>query len=177
VHWHSELLKALDALTAEELPAFITSTYINIAGKLVEERVRGIIGLSGRDGSVRQNTSASASAVPWNLSGKVPRTRNTALEQRVQKALDALTAEELPAFITSTYINIAGKLVEANGVLCCFNTGCRNINRRTHECIGIVNCFERFGSDCRGTTCFHHLYLYQHCRQVSRGARARNLAR
>ncbi|KAJ6142308.1 hypothetical protein N7497_011407 [Penicillium chrysogenum] len=37
---------------------------------------------------------------------------NTALEQRVQKALDALTAEELPAFITSTYINIAGKLVE-----------------------------------------------------------------
>ncbi|CAP86334.1 Pc20g10050 [Penicillium rubens Wisconsin 54-1255] len=39
-------------------------------------------------------------------------TVNTALEQRVQKALDALTAEELPAFITSTYINIAGKLVE-----------------------------------------------------------------
>ncbi|KAJ6178220.1 hypothetical protein N7519_008681 [Penicillium mononematosum] len=39
-------------------------------------------------------------------------TVNTALEQRVQAALDALTAEELPAFITSTYINIAGKLVE-----------------------------------------------------------------
>ncbi|OQE20994.1 hypothetical protein PENFLA_c015G01883 [Penicillium flavigenum] len=39
-------------------------------------------------------------------------TVNTALEQRVQTALDALTAEELPAFITSTYINIADKLVE-----------------------------------------------------------------
>ncbi|KAJ5425349.1 hypothetical protein N7465_000419 [Penicillium sp. CMV-2018d] len=37
---------------------------------------------------------------------------NTALEQRVQAALDALTAEELPAFITSTYINITGKVVE-----------------------------------------------------------------
>ncbi|KAJ5531352.1 hypothetical protein N7527_004745 [Penicillium freii] len=37
---------------------------------------------------------------------------NTALEQRVQAALDALTAEELPAFITSTCINITGKVVE-----------------------------------------------------------------
>ena len=39
-------------------------------------------------------------------------TANTALEQRVKAALDALTAEELPAFITYTYINIAGGLVE-----------------------------------------------------------------
>ncbi|CAI7654505.1 unnamed protein product [Penicillium viridicatum] len=37
---------------------------------------------------------------------------NTALEQRVLAALDALTAEELPAFITSTCINITGKVVE-----------------------------------------------------------------
>ncbi|KAJ5371971.1 PAS-associated C-terminal [Penicillium concentricum] len=39
-------------------------------------------------------------------------TVNLALEQRVQAALDALTAEELPAFITSTCINITGKVVE-----------------------------------------------------------------
>lgn len=39
-------------------------------------------------------------------------TVNVALEQRVQVALDALTAEELPAFITSTCINITGKVVE-----------------------------------------------------------------
>ncbi|KAJ5520734.1 PAS-associated C-terminal [Penicillium fimorum] len=39
-------------------------------------------------------------------------TVNIALEQRVRAALDVLTAEELPAFITSTYINITGKLVE-----------------------------------------------------------------
>lgn len=39
-------------------------------------------------------------------------TVNIALEQRVQGALDALTAEELPAFITSTCINITGKVVE-----------------------------------------------------------------
>ncbi|CAG7962645.1 unnamed protein product [Penicillium nalgiovense] len=39
-------------------------------------------------------------------------TVNVALEQRVKAALNALTAEELPAFITSTYIDVAGKLVE-----------------------------------------------------------------
>lgn len=39
-------------------------------------------------------------------------TVNMALEKRVQVALDALTAEELPAFITSTCINITGKVVE-----------------------------------------------------------------
>lgn len=39
-------------------------------------------------------------------------TVNVALERRVQAALDALTAEELPAFITSTCINITGKVVE-----------------------------------------------------------------
>ncbi|KAJ5593158.1 hypothetical protein N7537_010062 [Penicillium hordei] len=39
-------------------------------------------------------------------------TANIALEQRVQAALDALTAEELPAFITSTCVNITGKVVE-----------------------------------------------------------------
>ena len=39
-------------------------------------------------------------------------TVNMALEQRVQAALDALTAEELPAFITATCINITGKVVE-----------------------------------------------------------------
>ncbi|KAJ5780798.1 PAS-associated C-terminal [Penicillium paradoxum] len=39
-------------------------------------------------------------------------TINIALEQRVQAALDALTAEELPAFITSTCIKITGKVVE-----------------------------------------------------------------
>ncbi|CAG8908875.1 unnamed protein product [Penicillium egyptiacum] len=39
-------------------------------------------------------------------------TVNFALEQRVQAGLDALTAEELPAFITSTYIEITAKLVE-----------------------------------------------------------------
>ncbi|KAJ5801507.1 uncharacterized protein N7518_003575 [Penicillium psychrosexuale] len=39
-------------------------------------------------------------------------TVNAALERRVQAALDALTAEELPAFITSTCINITGKVVE-----------------------------------------------------------------
>ncbi|KAJ5857780.1 hypothetical protein N7455_008674 [Penicillium solitum] len=39
-------------------------------------------------------------------------TANMALEQRVQAALDALTAEELPAFITSTCINITAKVVE-----------------------------------------------------------------
>jgi hypothetical protein len=39
-------------------------------------------------------------------------TVNMALEQRVQAALDALTAEELPAFITSTCINVTGKVVE-----------------------------------------------------------------
>lgn len=35
------------------------------------------MGLSGRDGSVKQNTSASASDVPWNFSGSVPRTRSS----------------------------------------------------------------------------------------------------
>lgn len=39
-------------------------------------------------------------------------TVNMALEKRVEAALDALTAEELPAFITSTCINITGKVVE-----------------------------------------------------------------
>ncbi|KAJ5086984.1 PAS-associated C-terminal [Penicillium alfredii] len=39
-------------------------------------------------------------------------TLNTALEDRVQSTLDALTAEELPAFITSTCINITSKVVE-----------------------------------------------------------------
>lgn len=39
-------------------------------------------------------------------------TVNSALEERVKTALDALTAEELPAFITSTCINITGKVVE-----------------------------------------------------------------
>lgn len=39
-------------------------------------------------------------------------TTNTALEARVQDALKALTAEELPAFITATCINITSKVVE-----------------------------------------------------------------
>lgn len=39
-------------------------------------------------------------------------TINSALEARVQHALDALTAEELPAFITSTCIKINSKVVE-----------------------------------------------------------------
>ncbi|KAJ5272640.1 hypothetical protein N7478_007765 [Penicillium angulare] len=39
-------------------------------------------------------------------------TRNAALEARVDDALKALTAEELPAFITSTCMNITGKVVE-----------------------------------------------------------------
>lgn len=39
-------------------------------------------------------------------------TTNPALETRVQDALAALTAEELPAFITSTCINITSKVVE-----------------------------------------------------------------
>ena len=39
-------------------------------------------------------------------------TVNMALEKRVQAALDALTAEELPAFITATCINITGRVVE-----------------------------------------------------------------
>ncbi|KAJ5584348.1 uncharacterized protein N7459_004148 [Penicillium hispanicum] len=37
---------------------------------------------------------------------------NPALEARVQHALEALTAEELPAFITATCINITSKVVE-----------------------------------------------------------------
>lgn len=39
-------------------------------------------------------------------------TRNSLLEQRVDDALGALTAEELPAFITSNCINITSKVVE-----------------------------------------------------------------
>lgn len=39
-------------------------------------------------------------------------TTNSALETRVQDALNALTAEELPAFITATCINITSKVVE-----------------------------------------------------------------
>ncbi|KAJ6009860.1 PAS-associated [Penicillium canescens] len=39
-------------------------------------------------------------------------TVTTALEARVQAALDALTAEELPAFITSTCISITSRVVE-----------------------------------------------------------------
>ncbi|KAI9935060.1 hypothetical protein ASPWEDRAFT_175780 [Aspergillus wentii DTO 134E9] len=39
-------------------------------------------------------------------------TRNSLLEQRVDDALSALTAEELPAFITSNCINITSKVVE-----------------------------------------------------------------
>ncbi|OGE54063.1 hypothetical protein PENARI_c006G02445 [Penicillium arizonense] len=39
-------------------------------------------------------------------------TVNTALEARVQTALDALTAEELPAFIASTCISITSKVVK-----------------------------------------------------------------
>ncbi|KAJ5669491.1 hypothetical protein N7462_010561 [Penicillium macrosclerotiorum] len=39
-------------------------------------------------------------------------TTNSALEVRVQDALNALTGEELPAFITSTCINITSKVVE-----------------------------------------------------------------
>lgn len=39
-------------------------------------------------------------------------TANITLEQRVQAALDALTAEELSAFVTSTCINITAKVVQ-----------------------------------------------------------------
>ncbi|KAJ5595889.1 PAS-associated C-terminal [Penicillium hetheringtonii] len=39
-------------------------------------------------------------------------TTNAALEARVDDALNALTAEELPAFITATCINITSKVVE-----------------------------------------------------------------
>ncbi|CEO61025.1 hypothetical protein PMG11_05422 [Penicillium brasilianum] len=39
-------------------------------------------------------------------------TTNAALEARVQHALEALTAEELPAFITSKCINITSKVIE-----------------------------------------------------------------
>lgn len=39
-------------------------------------------------------------------------TANKALEQRVQDGLNALTAEELPAFITSRCITITSKIVE-----------------------------------------------------------------
>lgn len=39
-------------------------------------------------------------------------TTNAALEARVQHALDALTAEELPAFVTSKCIKITSKVVE-----------------------------------------------------------------
>lgn len=41
----------------------------------------------------------------------IGRTENVALENRVQEALMALTAEELPAFITSTCINVTSKVV------------------------------------------------------------------
>lgn len=42
----------------------------------------------------------------------IGQTANAALEARVREALDALTAEELPAFITSTCIGITSKVVE-----------------------------------------------------------------
>lgn len=47
-----------------------------------------------------------------NAKQPVGPTANAALEARVQDALDALTAEELPAFLTSTCINITSKVVE-----------------------------------------------------------------
>ncbi|KAJ5216208.1 PAS-associated C-terminal [Penicillium cinerascens] len=47
-----------------------------------------------------------------NAKQPVGDTANSALETRVQDALEALTAEELPAFITSTCISITSKVVE-----------------------------------------------------------------
>lgn len=62
-------------------------------------------------------------------------TANIALEQRVQVALDALTAEELPAFITSTFINITGKVVEGHvrGML-------PDMSKGTADALGEVFC-------------------------------------
>lgn len=47
-----------------------------------------------------------------NAKNPIGTTAHAALEARVQDALNALTAEELPAFITSTCINITSKIVE-----------------------------------------------------------------
>lgn len=47
-----------------------------------------------------------------NAKQPVGPTAHAALEARVQDALDALTAEELPAFIASTCIDITSKIVE-----------------------------------------------------------------
>lgn len=48
-----------------------------------------------------------------NRSQPIGVTENTALETRVQEALIALTAEELPAFIAATCVNITSKVVKA----------------------------------------------------------------
>ncbi|KAJ5395249.1 uncharacterized protein N7487_009552 [Penicillium crustosum] len=60
---------------------------------------------------------------------------NIALEQRVQAALDALTAEELPAFIASTCISITAKVVEERvcGTL-------RDESKGTADALGEVFC-------------------------------------
>lgn len=47
-----------------------------------------------------------------NAKQPVGSTAHAALEARVQDALEALTAEELPAFITSNCINITSRIVE-----------------------------------------------------------------
>lgn len=47
-----------------------------------------------------------------NAKNPIGTTAHAALEARVQDALNALAAEELPAFITSTCINITSKIVE-----------------------------------------------------------------
>ena len=47
-----------------------------------------------------------------NQSSPIGIVESPALEKRVQDALIALTAEELPAFITAIFINITSKVVE-----------------------------------------------------------------
>lgn len=80
-----------------------------------------IIGLSGRDGSVKQKTSANASAVPWNFSGSVLRTRSSTTLLVMLMQVDVMKAgssSAVKAFsASSTRASSAGFVVDPTGCL------------------------------------------------------------
>ncbi|CAI7606654.1 unnamed protein product [Penicillium palitans] len=98
------LARFREFLAQERLGSFSTLTYYLNASKALKA-------IQYANALVRLAVDVPTSGIQ-TAEHPVGPTINIALEQRVQGALDALTAEELPAFITSTCINITGKVVE-----------------------------------------------------------------
>lgn len=93
-----------DFLTEERPASLSTLTYYLNASKSVKaiEYANSLIRLAVDVPTIGIDTAQQP----------VGPTVNMALEQRVQAALDALTAEELPSFISSVCINITSKVVD-----------------------------------------------------------------